>query len=477
MAHMRGTNGSILCPVLLAALFLLPGSLEAQDASSLSLEVRQFVTVDQPIFALTNVRVVDGMGTPPRDRQTIVVEHGRIVNMGATDEVRLPADVRIIDLSGHTVIPGIVGLHNHTDQDGVYKRQTSLVSAPLMFLGSGVTTARTAGSDAPYQELNLKRAIDAGDTPGPRIHFSGPRLREGMTHYSPESPEAARRLVRYWKEEGATTAKAHSQIKREYLGAAIDEAHRLGIPFTGHLCSVTLGEAVDLGIDALEHGLFPASDFVANKEPDVCPPNQLESLVNLDIRSSEVQALIRKIVDREVAIISTLSVLETLVPGRPVEDRVFEWMAPEVRELYRERVWARDQRSDSASARAWWENVLAFEKAFVDAGGLLTAGPGAARMGASPGFADQRNLELLVEAGFSPVEAIQIMTFNSAKFLGVDDELGSISVGKLADIVVIDGDPIANPADIRNVKIVFKDGVGYNSAKLLEAARGLVGIR
>jgi imidazolonepropionase-like amidohydrolase len=119
-----------------------------------------------------------------------------------------------------------------------------------------------------------------------------------------------------------------------------------------------------------------------------------------------------------------------------------------------------------------------FERAFVKAGGLLASGVDPTGMGgALPGYGDQRNFELLIEAGFTPVEAIQIMTLNGARVLRVDKELGSVTAGKIADLVVVRGNPVATPAEIRNVTIVFKDGVGYDSPKLLASVNGLVGIR
>jgi imidazolonepropionase-like amidohydrolase len=471
----RGRNALLL--LLSFAVLAISERLEAQAASSLSPDVRQFVSVDAPSFALTNVRVIDGLGTPARAGQTIVVENGRIVQVGATAQVRPPAGARIIDLAGKTVIPGIIGMHNHTDYAGIAKRVALTRSAPLMYLGSGVTTIRTAGSLAPYAEINLRRDIEAGLVPGPTVYFMGPRLSEGESNYSPPNAEAARRIVRYWK-EGATWIKAHANISRENLGAAIDEAHRQGIKFTGHLCSVTYSDAADLGIDDLEHGLLVSSDFVKDKEADRCPRNQMESLADVDIAGPQMKALIRKLIDKNVAVTSTLPVAEQVFPGRPVEDRVLQAMAPEMRAAYLERVKRRDEGGDTVQSRRIWRNLLAFEKAFVDAGGLLASGlDPTGNGGAIPGFGDQRNLELLIEAGFTPVQAIQIMTSNGAKVLGAGNEVGSIAVGKRADLVVIDGDLIANPANIRKVSVVFKDGVGYDSAKLIEAARGLVGIR
>jgi imidazolonepropionase-like amidohydrolase len=475
---MRSSRSIAVFGALLITLVWAPIRLQAQAASRLSADVRQFVSVDAPIFALTNARVVDGLGTPAREGQTIVVDNGRIVQVGATAQVRPPADARIIDLAGKTVIPGIVGLHNHTDYAGVAKRLALTRSAPLMYLGSGVTTIRTAGSLAPYAEINLRRDIEAGLVPGPTVYFMGPRLSEGESNYSPPNPEAARRVVRYWKEEGATWIKAHANISRENLGAAIDEAHRQGIKFTGHLCSVTYSDAADLGIDDLEHGLLVSSDFVKDKEADRCPRNQMESLADVDVAGPQMQALIRKLVDRNVAVTSTLPVAEQVFPGRPVEDRVLQAMSPDMRAAYLERVKRRDEGGVTPESKAIWGNLLKFEKAFYDAGGLLAAGlDPTGNGGAIPGFGDQRNLELLVEAGFTPVQAIQIMTSNGAKVLGAGNNVGSIVAGKRADLVVIDGNPVANPAEIRKVSIVFKDGVGYDSAKLIEAARGLVGLR
>ena len=459
------------------------GALPAQ-APTLSPSVREYVSIDAPVVALRGVRVVDGTGAAPRTDQTIVISNGRIAEVGPSAQVRVPAGARVLELQGHTVIPGIVGLHNHSWYSTSGRIAQLNYSSPRLYLGSGVTTIRTTGSMSPYAELNLKRAIDEGRSPGPRMHVTGPYLNDragtsnvGM-HDVPDAA-AARRVVRYWGEEGATWIKVYTTISREALGATIDEAHKHGMKVTGHLCSVSFREAVALGIDNLEHGLLTNTDYTPGKAPDQCPQGSVAALATLDLGSPEVKQTFREMVAKNVPMTSTLAVFELFVANRPpLEQRNLDAMAPEVREEYLE---SRKRLAEPGSfgyPPEIFRKHQEYEVAFVRAGGLLAAGVDpTGNGGALPGFGDQRNLELLVEAGFTPVEALRIMTLNGAKVLGVDKELGSVEKGKIADLVVIDGNPVANVADIRKVTTVFKDGVGYDSAKLIAATKGLVGVR
>jgi hypothetical protein len=193
----------------------------------------------------------------------------------------------------------------------------------------------------------------------------------------------------------------------------------------------------------------------------------------------EIQQTIREMVAHNVAMNSTLAVYELSYPDRPpLEDRVLEALAPEAREEYLSARRETSARAAESTMPELFRRAQAFERAFVKAGGLLGSGVDPTGLGgALPGFGDQRNYELLLEAGFAPIEAIKIMTLNGARILGVDNQLGSIAAGKTADLVVIRGNPIAQPATIRNVTIVFKDGVGYDAPKLQATVKGQVGIR
>ena len=476
-ARRRFAAAAFGLPLLAAA----PVAAPAQSAAELDENARRFVSAAGPTTAITGVQVVDGTGAAPRAGQTVVISGERILAVGPDGEVEVPADAERIDGAGHTLVPGLVGVHNHTFYTTAARHSQMNTTSPRLYLASGVTTIRTTGSYSPYSEINMRRAIEAGEIVGPRMHITGPYISgAGASTYMTQvsSPEDARRVVAYWAEEGATWFKAYTRISRAELGAAIEEAHRLGLRFTGHLCSVTFREAVDLGIDSLEHGFFTNTEYHAAKEPDDCPPDFRSTLRDIDIDSEEVAATIDHMVGNEVALTSTLAVYELSVPGRPpLEDRNLEALSPGARDEYLAR---REEIADAQDAifRDLFPKAQAFEYRFFKAGGLLAAGVDpTGNGGALPGFGDQRNYELLLEAEFTPAEALLVMSLNGARVLGVDEDLGSIEEGKLADLVLIAGDPVANPAEIRNVVTVFKDGVGYDSAALIASVKGLVGLQ
>jgi len=443
--------------------------------------VSQYIKYERGTIALENVTIIDGTGSPSMPGQTILIVDSRISAVGPVGEVAIPKEAERIDFTDHTVIPGLIGLHNHTFYTTSRREIQLNFSAPMLYLASGVTTIRTTGSIAPYAELSLKRTIDRGAAVGPKVFATGPYM-TGGTAMSNEAQlktaEDARRVVKYWAEEGVSWFKAYTLISRDELGAAIDEAHKHGLKVTGHLCSVSFKEAVALGIDNLEHGFFTNTDYEPNKQPDECPGGFRTTLAELDMSSPDVQETFKAMIDAGVGMTSTLAVYEMFIPNRPpLEQRVLDAMSPEVRQEYLQ---TRAQISEQNN-QLWgklFKKALEFEYAFVQAGGTLAAGVDPTGYGgALPGYGDQRNFELLLEGGFTPVEAIQIMSANGAKILGIYDDTGSIEVGKLADLVIIDGDIEADPASIRKVHYVFREGTGFDADLMVEAVQGLVGIQ
>jgi hypothetical protein len=284
--------------------------------------------------------------------------------------------------------------------------------------------------------------------------------------------------VAYWASEGATWIKAYTDIGRAELGTAIKEAHKRRVKVTGHLCSVSFREAVALGIDNLEHGMLTASDFDPAKQPDVCPVTVIGRNNQADARSETARSVIQSMIKRGVSMTSTLAVYEPFVAGRPTkEPRVLNAMAPEVRASYLKIRQEIDSTGEGPIAAEGLASAMAFEREFVQAGGLLGAGVDPTGLGgALAGYGDQRNYELFIEAGFTPQQAIQIMSRNGARILGVQQQFGSVERGKLADLVVLKGDLTADPKVIRSPELVFKDGIGYDPAKLIASVEGRVGI-
>ena len=443
--------------------------------------VRSFIKIDAPVVALTNVRVIDGTGAPPRQKQTVIIRGGNIAEIGETGRVAIPDGVLLIDLTGKSIIPGLVMVHEHLyypSGSGVYGQLGA--SFIRLYLAGGVTTMRTGGNVNGIMDLKLKQLIDQGAQPGPSLDATAPYLNgpNGFVQMRDMKDAAeAKRHVDYWADMGATSFKAYMQITRDQLRAAVEQAHARGLKITGHLCSVTYAEAADIGIDNLEHGFLASTDFVSDKQPDVCPGQGAgqRTIAALDPDGTPFKTLVRKLIDRKVALTSTLTVFETFTPGRPLPPGL-DVLLPELKTQF-ENGYRRTAQNKDSIYTTLFPKALALERAFVRAGGTLIAGTDpTGGGGVVPGFSNQRQLELLVEAGFTPLEAIRIGTLNGATYLGRAARVGSIAAGKQADLVVIDGDPSTTIADVRKVETVFKQGVGFDPAKLIASVSGKVGL-
>jgi imidazolonepropionase-like amidohydrolase len=465
----------------------------AQQLEALGPGVRKYLRVTTPKVILEHVRIIDGTGAPPIPDQNLFIEGGKIRAISSGADLAPSQGTTILDLRGYTVMPGIVGMHDHLfylarpnlAADNSFDRPALFLqmsfSAPRLYLANGVTTARTVGSVDPYTDLRLQQAIEAGALPGPHLDVTGPYL-EGASDnpnlqmHQLNGPDDARETVAYWAQRGVTSFKAYAHITRAELSAAVKEAHKHGLKVTGHLCSVTYPEAAAIGIDNLEHGFFANTELDPDKKPDACSTSGGDyTLEHTTPGSPEAERLISTLVRDHVAITSTLpSTAAALPDAPPLRRAVLDAMAPSARDAY---LFSRNQPKPSDGSTALrLRRDMEMERAFVAAGGLLLAGsdPVGVR-GLLPGFADQREIELLVEAGFTAVHAIRIATLNGAIFLGRQVQIGSVAVGKNADLVVVKGDPATRIADIENVEIVFKDGAGYDPGALLESVKGHYG--
>jgi imidazolonepropionase-like amidohydrolase len=441
---------------------------------------KEFITAEASMIAVTHVRVIDGTGSPAREDQTIVIEQGRIKVIGPAADIQVPANTKILDLRGRTAIPGLVGMHDHL----FYTMGAGGPGVPMnfsfarLYLACGVTSIRTTGAVDFDSDRASKEQIESGEQAGPKIHLTSPYINR-----SADQPMDAREIteqVNDWADDGATSFKVYTNIGRAELAAVIAAAHSRGLKVAGHLCAVGFRDAAALGIDSLEHGLMVDTEFYSGKKPDECPRQNvwLGELAQMDVNSAEIQQLIKDLVSHNVAVTSTLPVLETFTGDQfQLDERMQETLSPDAYAKCLSQI--EHDRADPRWARVWQvmlKKEMQFERQFVKAGGLLMAGVDPTGWGGViAGFGDQRGLELLVKAGFTPEEAVRIASANGAEFLGEGGHIGTLAIGKQADIVIIRGNPSSNIADIRNVELVFKDGVGYDSSKLIASVRGLVG--
>jgi imidazolonepropionase-like amidohydrolase len=477
-----------------------------RQKSFLCIAVLAAMLAAQPAPAQTvlfeGARLIPGDRNPAINNAALLVERGTITRIGRKGDVALPAGGTRVDLDGKTVMPAIISTHVHPGfQKGLtylaenFKRETIIddLDRALYF---GVSTAMSLGIETGDVMFQIRADQAEGRAGGARLLLAGrgigaPNAGPGSAVYSAFTYEvttvdqirravqeqAARRvdIIKIWVDDrGGRAPRLPIPLAR----AAIDEAHKRGLKVTGHLCSVTYPEAAELGIDNLEHGFFVNTQLDPNKQPDVCPTTYGNAtLEKMDPDGPEAAALIKLLVDHHVAITSTLPVFESDIPIHlHIQPRVLDAMSPPTREAY---LYIRNlelTRPTPNNRALLYKHGIELERKFVAAGGLLIAGLDPTGDGGTlPGFGDQREVELLVDAGFTPLEAIKIATLNGATYLNQQAHIGSIAPGKNADLVVIKGDPSTKIADIENVEIVFKDGIGYDSAKLFDSIKGRYG--
>ncbi|MGA9802213.1 MAG: amidohydrolase, partial [Terriglobales bacterium] len=391
--------------ILCISLSLSLTSAAQQKPSPLS----PYVKEDAPVLVLEHVRLIDGTGSAPQENMRIDIAGGKITAVQAASAHSpyppgsYPPKAKVLDMTGKTVIPGLVGMHEHLfyptpqqPEGGVALYGEAPDSAPRLYLAGGVTTARTAGSLEPYTDLELKREIDAGLLPGPKLDVTGPYL-EGkgsfavQMHALADADDAAR-TVDYWAAEGVTSFKAYQYLTADELKAAIDHAHAHGLKITGHLCSIGFRQAAALGIDNLEHDLSVDTEFFPGKKPDECP-GLLANLTylekNVEVEGPEVRETIRDLVAHHVAITSTLAVVETLGSNRPPMEREGAALKTLSQQAAKDYLVGRSHVAERDMGGPMLGKEMRFEREFVAAGGLLMAGCDPTGYGGVvPGFGD-----------------------------------------------------------------------------------------
>lgn len=423
----------------------------------------KYVLHNNSKILLENLRVIDVVNKKVLEDHSILISKGIISKVGKSGTLKVPEDSLRIDLKGKTALPGLVMLHEHLNYfSGHAVWDAHPISFPKLFLAAGVTTIRTAGAENPIYDLNLKKRIDDGITPGPTIYVTGPMFNDASGGFLGDFvlPDyaSARKATAFWADQGCTSFKVYSEISPEALKGVIEEAHRRNLIVTGHLGKISCSDAAKLGIDNIEHGFASCSADLGLSFEDVWKINP---------NDKKVTKLIDLLIEKGVVLTVT-----------PFSDSDFE--NPELLEYLsmdeRKRIVGFLKNKPPHMPKESNDKQLRpLEKLFVEKGGRIVLGADAADFGAIPGFQNHNVLVSMVKGGWTPLEVIKMATLDGADFLKAKDKIGSIEVGKSADLLIVNGKPDQKISDVKNVEIVFKKGIGYNSKQLREDAKGLVG--
>jgi imidazolonepropionase-like amidohydrolase len=433
-------------------------------------------TQTPPALALVHAHVIDGTGAPPHDDWTVLVRGDRISAAGP--KVEVPAGATVIDVSGKSVLPGLIDMHGHMYAATAKGIANAFESYPALYLAGGVTSIRSPGDLDPDGMYRLKEAIGRGAVEGPRIFMGGYYIDNSPSQigwFKPvRSPAEVTERILQWKDR-IDVVKFYTSTTEAQMQAGITAAKAAGLPTTAHLGSITATRAIDMGIEGLEHGIYAMPELGAPKplpsNVDGCP------LGDVDLNGRLVTDLIGKIVRGRVAIDPTFVVVTLGLPDT-------QPLTPDWREYF-----ADDRASaapaglvestgasykdpvELACAQRTRRNAMQFVAKVQTQGGVILAGTDPVATYVLPGWGMHRELKHLTEAGLTPLQAIRAATYNAALVLRRDKDLGSIGAGKLADIVLVSGDPSTRIEDMGNVEMVFKAGRQFDPAALRNAAK------
>jgi imidazolonepropionase-like amidohydrolase len=412
------------------------------QSTKVSKPLREVNQVPRPdanrVVAIIGATLVDGRGGIPIKDAVVVVRGEKIVAAGRRGVVTIPAGAETIDAKGLTLLPGLIDSHFHIDGDD---------SLPALYLQHGITSVRDPGQWIEAYDIARK-----GPAPTPRLFLCGPHLDSPPPAYPADSlvvrdAEETRNAVNRFADDGASAIKVYFRLPLALIRVAVETAHARGLPVTSHLEIVDASDAIRAGVDGVEHvtsfgtALLPLRDAEKYRQAMLAENSarregryQVWNAIDLD--SARAKAVFKLIVERGTVLSPTLAVFERQSGDKDTTDvhvHAFKQMEGFVGRAFR-------------------------------AGAHVVVGSHSDVPHAKRGWAYQRELELLVDSGLTPMQAIVAGTLENAKFFHAADRLGSIEPGKVADLVLVEGDPVTNISDMRRVKRVMFNGVWVEGA-------------
>jgi imidazolonepropionase-like amidohydrolase len=417
-------------------------------------------------IAIVGATVVDLSGRAGIKDSVVLIEGSRITSVGPRGRVKVPAGVEVIDASGKFILPGLIDAHTHSNFDGA-----AWWMLPR-FLAHGVTTVLDTGSATNVYEL--KQRTNGGELSGPRMLVSGALLTAPPVQWpfseAVNTVDEARRAVGERAARGAEFVKVYAQLPAEFLRAAIDEARKKNMRAIGHLGRTNALEATRSGINIITH-LMGVPDCAVSDPEKIRAAHAsgfiagwlASTLAWQQADQARLDQLIKEMVARGVALAPTLNVhqgvafirdplpyREESIATRPPEETLKEWQALAAMPI------------DTAPFKKSWPMMQQFVRRFHEAGGVLVVGTDTAAAFQPPGLSAHEEMRLMVEAGVPAAAALRAATINAARALGVEREVGSVEAGKVADIVIVEADPLADITNTRKIFRVIKAGAVYN---------------
>jgi imidazolonepropionase-like amidohydrolase len=410
-------------------------------------------------IAIVGGTLIDGTGAAPIADAAVVIRKGRILAVGPRSKVRIPKHANIVDAHGKTILPGLWDMHAHFEQ----------VEWGPIYLAAGVTTVRDCGNEIEFITA-VRDAIAKGRGLGPRLLLAGIVDGTGMLTIGVErvdTPEQARMWTDRYHAAGFQQMKIYSSVKLEELKIVADEAHRLGMTVTGHVPEgLNAYQTIEAGQDQINHIEFIADIMHSPYPSEMSRIEKMKATANLDLDSADAQKALLFLKEHHTVVDPTMALFEfytatTAKPPATFEPGVNK-VAPELAEQLTD-VAPPTERSEIG------EKV--FEKELAIVGALHRAGiPVVAGTDQTvPGHSLHREIELYVQAGFTPLEAIQAATIVPARAMGLDKESGTIENAKRGDLILVNGNPLDDIHNIRNVEYVITGGTIYHTAELWQS--------
>lgn len=438
------------------ALGMFVGRAGADGMAALADYSQKISPGNDQLLALVGATLIDGTGAHAVPDSAVVIQQGRIIAAGPRAKIKVPRRAHVINVSGKTILPGLWDMHAHFEQ----------VEWGPVYLAAGVTTVRDCGNEFEFITA-VRDAIANGRGLGPRLLLAG--IVDGTSPFAigaqrVDTPEQARQWTDRYHNAGFQQMKIYSSVRLDEVKAIADEAHRLGMTVTGHVPEgLNAFQVIDAGQDQINHIGYIADIMHAPLSADAKRADRAKAVIDIDFNSAAAQKAISflkahgTVVDPIIAL-SEYFTATSAKPPASFEPGVKD-VAPELIEQL-EDVGPPTERSDLMTK--------VFEKDVAIVGALHRAGiPIVAGTDQTvPGHSLHREIELYVQAGFTPLEAIQAATLVPARVMGLEKELGTVEAGKRADLIVIDGDPLADIRNTRNVELTITGGRVYNAADL-----------